>query len=34
MYEVKVSVGADIRTQHKTRSEQHVEFFIIKPGGK
>ena len=36
MYEVKVCVCAEIRTQHKTRSEHHVEFFIInllKPNG-
>ena len=33
MFEVKVSVCANIRSQHKTRSEHHVEFFIIKPGG-
>jgi len=32
MYKAKVAVCAD-RTKHSTRSEHHVEFLNIKPGG-
>ena len=29
----KVAVCFDIRTQHSTQSERHVEFLNVKPGG-
>jgi hypothetical protein len=29
----KVAVCSEIRTKHSTQSEQHVDFFIVKPGG-
>ena len=29
----KVAVCSDIRTEHSTQSEHHVEFFNVKPGG-
>ena len=32
-YKVKVAVCSEIRTKHSTQSEQHVEFFNIKPDG-
>jgi len=32
-YTAKVAVFSEIRTKHSTRSEHHVEFFNIKPGG-
>jgi len=34
LYTAKAAVCSEIRTKHSTRSEHHVEFFIIKPGGK
>ena len=33
-YEAKVAVCSEIRTKPSTQSEHHVEFFIVKPGGK
>ena len=33
MYKVKVTVCAEMRTKHSTQSEQHVEFFNVKPSG-
>ena len=32
-YKAKVSVCSDIRTEHSTLSERHVEFSNVKPGG-
>ena len=32
-YKAKVTVCSEIRTKHSTQSENHVEFFIINPGG-
>jgi hypothetical protein len=32
MYKAKVAVCSEIRKKHSTQSE-HVEFFIVKPGG-
>jgi len=29
----KVAVCSQIRTKHSTQSENHVEFFNVKPGG-
>jgi hypothetical protein len=29
----KVAVYAEILTKHSKQSEQHVEFFNVKPGG-
>jgi len=33
MYEAEVAVCSEIRTKHSMRSEHHVEFFNVKPGG-
>jgi len=33
MYKGKVAVCSEIRTKHSTQSENHVEFFNVKPGG-
>ena len=33
-YKAKVVVCSEIRTKHSTQSENHVEFFNVKPGGK
>jgi hypothetical protein len=33
MYKAKAAVCSEIRTKHSTQSEQHVEFFNVKPGG-
>jgi hypothetical protein len=33
MYKAKVTVRSEIRTKRWTQSENHVEFFSIKPGG-
>ena len=33
MCKANVAVSSDIRTKHSTQSEQHVEFFNVKPGG-
>ena len=33
LYKAKVVVCSEIRTQHTTQSEHHVEFLIVKPGG-
>ena len=33
MYEAKVAVCSEIRTNHSTQSKQHAEFFTVKPGG-
>ena len=30
----KVAVCCEIRTKHSKQSERHVEFLIVKPGGK
>jgi hypothetical protein len=32
-YKVKVAVSSEMRTKHSTQSENHDEFFNIKPGG-
>jgi hypothetical protein len=32
-YKAKVAVCSEIRTKHSTQSENHVEFFNIKPAG-
>ena len=34
MYTAKVAVCSEIRTKHSIKSEHHVEFLNIKPGGK
>jgi hypothetical protein len=31
MYKAKVAVCSDIRTEHSTQSEHHVEFLNVKP---
>ena len=33
VYTAKVAVCSEICTKHSTQSEQHVEFFNVKPGG-
>jgi hypothetical protein len=33
MYKEKVVVCSEIRTKRSTQSEQHVEFFNVKPDG-
>jgi hypothetical protein len=33
VYKAKVAVCSEIRTKHSSLSEQHVEFFNVKPGG-
>ena len=33
MYKAKVAVCSETRTKHSTQSENHVEFFNVKPGG-
>jgi hypothetical protein len=33
IYKAKVAVSSEIRTEHSTQSEHHVEFFNVKPGG-
>ena len=33
MYKAKVAVCSDIRTEHSTQSERHVEFLNVKLGG-
>ena len=33
MHKAKVAVGSDTRTKQSTRSERHVEFLNVKPGG-
>jgi hypothetical protein len=33
MYKTKAAVCSEIRTNHWTQSEYHVEFFNVKPGG-
>jgi hypothetical protein len=32
-YTAKAAVCSEIRTQHSTQREHHVEFFNVKPGG-
>jgi hypothetical protein len=32
-YKTKVAASSEIGTKHSKQSEQHVEFFIVKPGG-
>jgi hypothetical protein len=32
-YRAKVAACSEIRTKHSTQNKQHVEFFIVKPGG-
>jgi len=32
-YKAKVAVCSEIRTKHPEQSENHVEFFNVKPGG-
>ena len=32
-YKAKVAVCSEIRTKHSKQSENHVEFFNIKPSG-
>jgi hypothetical protein len=29
----KVAICSDIRTEHSTQSEHHIEFLNVKPGG-
>ena len=33
MYKAKVAVCSYIRTKHSTKSECHIKFLNIKPGG-
>jgi len=33
IFKEKVAVCSEIRTNHSTQSEHHVEFFNVKPGG-
>ena len=33
MYKAKVAVCSEIRTEHSTLSERHVEFLNVQPGG-
>jgi hypothetical protein len=33
MYEAKAAVCSETRTKYSTRSEHHVEFLNVKPGG-
>jgi len=33
MYTAKVAVCSEIRTKHSGKSEHHVQFFNVKPGG-
>ena len=33
MYKAKVAVCSDIRKEHSSQSEHHVEFLNVKPGG-
>jgi len=33
MYKAKVALSSEIRTNHSTQSEHHVEFLNVKPGG-
>jgi hypothetical protein len=34
MYRGNVAVCAEIRTEHSTQSEHHIEFLNVKPGGR
>ena len=34
MYTKKAAVCSQISIKHSTQSEHHVEFLIVKPGGK
>jgi len=34
MYKAKVAVCSEIRKKHSMRSEHHVVFLNVKPGGK
>jgi hypothetical protein len=31
MYKAKVAVYSDFRTNHSAQSDNHVEFFFVKP---
>jgi len=33
MYKAKVAVCSEILTKHSKKSEYHVEFLNVKPGG-
>ena len=33
-YTAKAAVCSEIRTEHSTQNELHVEFLNFKPGGK
>ena len=33
MYKAKFAVYSEIRAQHSTQSEHHLEFLNFKPGG-
>jgi hypothetical protein len=33
MFKAKVAVFSEISTKHSTKSEHHVEFLDVKPGG-
>jgi hypothetical protein len=33
LYKTKVAACSEIHTKHSAQSKQHVEFFIVKPGG-
>jgi len=32
-HKAKFAVCSEIRTKHSTKSEHHVDFFNVKPGG-
>ena len=34
MYKAKVVVYSEICKKHSMQGKHHVEFFIVKPGGK
>ena len=33
LYKATVAVCSDIRTEHSSQRERHVEFLDVKPGG-
>ena len=33
LYKAQVAVCSDIRTEHSTQSERHVQFLNVKPFG-
>jgi len=32
-YKAKVTICSEVRTEHSTQSEHHVQFWNVKPGG-